>query len=132
MSGYFAASSRYGTPQELMYLIERFHQEGIGVILDWVPSHFPGDAHALYRFDGTHLYEHADVRKGLVKHLDNLNAIKGESLINTNPVRIQETESVADMVKLLNNLNFIVLFLPVVDSNNVLKGAVLLNHLTRV
>jgi 1,4-alpha-glucan branching enzyme len=64
VSGYFAASSRYGTPQQLMQLIERFHQEGIGVILDWVPSHFPGDAHALYRFDGTHLYEHADVRKG--------------------------------------------------------------------
>ena len=64
VSGYFAASSRYGTPQQLMKLIERFHQEGIGVILDWVPSHFPGDAHSLYNFDGTHLYEHADIRKG--------------------------------------------------------------------
>jgi 1,4-alpha-glucan branching enzyme len=62
--GFYAASIRYGSPQDLMYLIERLHQEGIGVILDWVPSHFPGDAHALYRFDGTHLYEHADVRKG--------------------------------------------------------------------
>ncbi len=64
ISGFFAASSRYGTPQQLMYLIEKLHQAGIGVILDWVPSHFPGDIHALYKFDGTHLYEHADVRKG--------------------------------------------------------------------
>ncbi|WP_214071701.1 1,4-alpha-glucan branching protein GlgB [Mucilaginibacter sp. dw_454] len=64
VSGYYAASSRYGTPQQLMYLIELFHQEGIGVILDWVPSHFPGDAMALYKFDGTHLYEHEDARKG--------------------------------------------------------------------
>ena len=64
VSGYYAASTRYGTPKQLMKLIERFHQEGIGVILDWVPSHFPGDAHALFKFDGTHLYEHADPRKG--------------------------------------------------------------------
>ncbi|MDB5151321.1 MAG: glgB [Mucilaginibacter sp.] len=64
VSGYYAASSRYGTPKQLMHLIETFHQEGIGVILDWVPSHFPGDVHALYKFDGTHLYEHADPRKG--------------------------------------------------------------------
>jgi 1,4-alpha-glucan branching enzyme len=64
ISGFFAASSRYGTPKELMYLVEQLHLAGIGVILDWVPSHFPGDIHALYKFDGTHLYEHADARKG--------------------------------------------------------------------
>jgi 1,4-alpha-glucan branching enzyme len=64
ITGYFAASSRHGTPQELMYLIEKLHENDIAVILDWVPSHFPGDAHGLYNFDGTHLYEHADMRKG--------------------------------------------------------------------
>jgi len=64
ITGYFAASSRHGTPQELMYLIEQLHKHDIAVILDWVPSHFPGDQHGLYHFDGTHLYEHADMRKG--------------------------------------------------------------------
>jgi 1,4-alpha-glucan branching enzyme len=64
ITGFFAATSRYGTPQDLMFLIEQLHENGIGVILDWVPSHYPGDAHGLYNFDGTHLYEHADMRKG--------------------------------------------------------------------
>jgi len=64
LTGYFAPTSRFGYPDEFKYLVDKFHEKGIGVLLDWVPSHFPSDDHGLGFFDGSHLYEHPDHRKG--------------------------------------------------------------------
>ena len=72
VTGYYAATSRFGTPDDLMYLVDCCHAAGLGVILDWVPAHFPKDAFALEYFDGTHLYEHADPRQGVQRDWDTL------------------------------------------------------------
>ncbi len=71
-SGYFAPTSRYGTPQDFMHLVDELHRSGIGVILDWVPSHFPSDEHCLGYFDGTYLFEHADLRQRVHPDWDSL------------------------------------------------------------
>jgi len=80
----------------------------------------------------TGVVSNADVRKGLLKNLRDFNLVDAESVINTKPISISEKETVSGIIRLLNRLNFIVLFLPVVDEQNILKGAVLLNNLTRV
>ena len=72
VTGYYAVTSRFGTPEEFMAFVDKCHQEGIGVILDWVPAHFPRDSYALEYFDGTHLYEHEDPRQGVHKDWDTL------------------------------------------------------------
>jgi 1,4-alpha-glucan branching enzyme len=71
-TGYFAPTGRYGTPQDFMFLVDALHQAGVGVVLDWVPSHFPADEYALATFDGTHLFEHADPREGRHPDWDSL------------------------------------------------------------
>ncbi len=68
VTGFFASTARHGAPEDLMFLVDTLHQRGVGVILDWVPSHFPTDAHGPYRFDGSHLYEHADPVQGIHPH----------------------------------------------------------------
>jgi len=71
-TGYFAPTARFGDPQDFMFLVDHLHQRGIGVLLDWVPSHFPSDSHGLARFDGSHLYEHEDPKEGYHPDWDSL------------------------------------------------------------
>ena len=73
ISGLGEPTSRYGTPQDFRHLVDHLHQQGVGVLLDWVPSHFPSDAHGLAYFDGTHLYEHADPPQGVLIKRSHLN-----------------------------------------------------------
>ena len=79
-TGFFAPTSRYGTPQDLMGLIDQLHQAGIGVLFDWVPSHFPEDSFALAQFDGTHLFDHADPRLGFTGSPNTTSTVYGSML----------------------------------------------------
>jgi 1,4-alpha-glucan branching enzyme len=83
VSGFFAPTSRYGVPQDFMYLVDQLHQQGIGVILDWVPSHFPSDEHGLGYFDGTYLYEHSDPRQRIHPDWDSLIFNYGRKEVNS-------------------------------------------------